>query len=152
MHNQIQEQIKEAMRAKDQVRLTTLRGVIAAFTNESVVKGRTPQDKLSDEEAVTVVRRLVKQRKDSIDQFEKAGRTDLSENEKAELKVLEEFLPAQMSEEKIREIVNEALRQAQGDNDPVLKNKGAFIGIIIKGTAGQADGAMVKKIVEELLS
>jgi len=74
----------------------------------------------------------------------------LADNEKAELKVLEEFLPAQMSEEKIREIVNKILRQAQDDNSPILKNKGAFVGTVIKETKGEADGALVKKIVEEI--
>jgi uncharacterized protein YqeY len=152
MHEKIQNQIKDAMRAKDEVRLTTLRGVLASFTNEAVAKGKTPKDKLNDEEAVTVLRRLVKQHKDSIEQFEKGGRSDLAQNERAELKILEEFLPAQMSEEKIREIVTEVLRKAQDDSDPLLQNKGALIGLIIKKTADQADGAVVKKIVEEMIS
>ncbi|HEY4480114.1 MAG TPA: GatB/YqeY domain-containing protein [Candidatus Paceibacterota bacterium] len=151
MHEKIQNQIKDAMRAKDQVRLTTLRGVLAAFTNEAVAKGKTPQDKLGDDEALAVIRRLVKQRKDSIEQFEKGGRQDLADSEKLEMKILEEFLPAQMSEEKIKEIVEKTLRQAQGDNSPILKNRGAFIGTVIKETAGQADGALVKRIVEEIL-
>ena len=149
MHSKIQEQIPEAMRAKDQVRLTTLRGVLAAFTNESVALKRTPKDKLSDEEAVAVIRRLVKQRKDSIEQFEKGGRKDLADNEKAELKVLEEFLPAQMSEEKIREIVINK-KEEMGEID---KTKiGQFMGAVMKETKGQADGALVKKIIEELFN
>ena len=151
MHEKIQNEIPIAMRAKDNVRLTTLRGVLAAFTNESLALKRTPKDKLSNGEAIAVIRRLVKQRKDSIEQFEKGGRKDLADSEKAELKVLEEFLPAQMSEEKIREIVNKILRQAQDDNSPILKNKGAFIGTVIKETKGEADGALVKKIIEEIL-
>lgn len=151
MHDKIQGQISEALRAKDQIRLTTLRGIIAAFTNEAVALKRKPQDKLSDQETVAVIRRLVKQRKDSIEQFEKGGRKDLVANEKAELKILEEFLPAQMSEEKIREIVEKILRQAQDDNSPILKNKGAFIGTVIKETRGEADGILVKKIVGEIL-
>ncbi len=150
MHNKIQEQIKEAMRARDQMRLTTLRSMIASFTNEVIALKRKPQDKLSDQEAVSVIRRLVKQRKDSVEQFEKGGRQDLADDETAELKVLEEFLPVQMSEEKIREIVEKVLQQARDDNSPILKNKGAFIGTIIKETKGQADGALVKKIVEEM--
>jgi len=151
MHEKIQEQIKNALRAKDNIRLTTLRSMIAAFTNESVALKRTPKDKLLDSEAVAVIRRLVKQRKDSIEQFKKGGRQDLVDNEKAELKVLEEFLPARMSEDKIREIVKKILRQAQDDNSPILKNKGAFVGTVIKETRGEADGALVKKIVEEIL-
>lgn len=150
MYEKIQEQIKDAMRAKDQVKLTTLRGIIAAFTNESVVLKRTPQDKLSDAEAITVIRRLVKQRKDSIEQFEKGGRTDLVENEKAELKVLEEFLPAQMSEDQIRKIVmtkKEEMAVAPGDKAAA----GKLIGAVIKESAGNADSTLVKKIVEEVL-
>lgn len=149
MHDNIQNQIKEALRAKDQVRLTTLRGVLAAFTNESVALKRTPQDKLSDEEAVTVIKRLVKQRKDSAEQFIKGGRQDLADNENAELKVLEEFLPAQMSEEKIREIV----LKKKAEMGEVDKSKmGIFMGAVMKEVGGQADGSLVKKIVEEILT
>jgi len=149
MHEKIQNQIPETMRAKDQVRLTTLRGVLAAFTNEVMILKRKPQERLSDTEAVAVIRRLVKQRKDSIEQFKKGGRQDLVDNEEAELKVLEEFLPAQMSEEKIREIVMKK-KEEMGDID---KTKiGQFMGAIIKETKGEADGAIVKKIVDEVLS
>jgi len=148
MHDKIQNEIPAAMRAKDQVRLTTLRGVLAAFTNESVALKRTPKDKLSDEEVVTVIRRLVKQRKDSIEQFEKGGRQDLADNEKAELKVLEEFLPAQMSEEKIREIVM-VKKTEMGDIDKT--KMGQFMGAVMKECKGQADGTLVKKVIEEIL-
>jgi hypothetical protein len=149
MHDKIQEQIKEALRAKDSVKLTTLRGVLAAFTNESVALKRTPQDKLSDPEATTVIRRLVKQRKDSIEQFEKGGRADLALSEKAELNILEEFLPAQMSEEKVREIVL-AKKSEMGITN---KSKmGQLMGAVIKESAGNADSIMVKRIVEEILA
>jgi uncharacterized protein YqeY len=147
MHSTIQEQIKDAMRGRDQVRLTTLRGVLAAFTNEAVALKRTPQDKLSDNEAVAVIRRLVKQRKDSIEQFEKAGRQELANAEKAELKILEEFLPAQMSEEKIREIAKIKIDAMGGTKEKV----GIIVGAVMKECAGQADGAVVKKVVEEIL-
>lgn len=151
MHEKIQNLIPEAMRAKDEIKLTTLRGIIAAFTNEVMTLKRKPQDKLGDAEAIAVIRRLVKQRKDSIEQFAKGSRQDLIDNETAELKILEEFLPAQMSQEQIREIVNKVLRQAQDTNSPILNNKGAFIGTVVKETAGNADGALVKKIIEEVL-
>ncbi len=147
MQDKIQEQIKEALRAKDQVRLTTLRGMLASFTNESVAKGRKPQDKLPDEEAIAVIRRLVKQRKDSIEQFEKGGRQDLAENEKAEMQILEEFLPAQMSEEQIRKIVE----QKKAELGATKEKMGIFMGAVMKETKGEADGALVKKIVEEVL-
>jgi hypothetical protein len=156
MHEKIQNQIPEAMRAKDEVRLTTLRGVLAAFTNEVMALKRKPQDKLTDAEAIAVIRRLVKQRKDSIEQFEKGGRVDLAENEKAEMKILEEFLPAQMSEEQIREIVlKKKAEMGISDSDASVgtgKTKmGQFMGAVMKETGGNADGALVKKIIEEVL-
>jgi hypothetical protein len=150
VHDKIQKEIPEAMRAKDQVRLTTLRGVLASFTNEAVALKRKPQDKLSDDEAISVIRRLVKQRKDSIEQFQKGGRKDLADNEKAELKILEEFLPAQMSEEKIREIVLKKLDEFKNGSTS-SPQMGQFMGAVMKETRGQADGTLVKKIVEEML-
>jgi uncharacterized protein len=149
MHQNIQSQIKDALMAHDQVRLNTLRGIVTAFTNESVVLKRTPQVKLSDDEALAVLKRLAKQRKDSIAQFENGGRQDLADNEKAELKIIEEYLPAQMPEEEVRTIA-EGMIEKLGIKD---KSKmGQLMGAIIKETKGQADGTIVKKIVEELLS
>lgn len=134
--------------AKNQVRLTTLRGVLSAFTNESVALKRTPQDKLSDDEAITVIKRLSKQRKDSIEQFEKASRADLADNEKAELKIIEEFLPAQMSEDEVRRIAQVKIAEMGADKSKI----GQLMGAIMKETKGQADGTIVKKVVEELLA
>ena len=104
LHEQIKEQIKDAMRAREAVRLSVLRGVLAAFTNELVATGKTPQEMLPDDAALAVVRRLAKQRKDSIDQFEKGGRPDLAEKEREELTHLEKFLPQMMSKEEIRKV------------------------------------------------
>ena len=148
MHEKVQEQIKEALRAKDSVRLTTLRGVLAAFVSEVMNLKRKPQDKLTDPEAVVVIRKLVKQRKDSIEQFTKGNREDLAEAEKVELQILEEFLPAQMSEEQIRTIVKEKIEKLGGSKEKI----GILIGAVLKETAGQADGNVVKRIVEEVLN
>jgi uncharacterized protein YqeY len=149
MHQNIQAQIKEALMAKDAVRLTTLRGILSAFTNESVALKRTPQDKLKDDEALAVLKRLAKQRKDSIEQFEKASRADLADNEKAELKIIEEFLPEEVGEDIIRNIVM-SKKEELGVTD---KSKmGILIGAVMKDPkAAGADGALVKKIVEELI-
>lgn len=76
------------MLAKDSVRLEVLRGLSSAFTNELVAKGKTPQDKLTDEEAIAVISRTAKQRKDAISQFEGAGRQDLADEDKAQLAIL----------------------------------------------------------------
>lgn len=142
----IKDETKQAMIKKDSVRLTTLRGITAAFMTEAMNK---KADALADTDAVAVVKRLVKQRKDSIDQFMKGGRTDLADAEKAELAILEEFLPATMPHEEIRKIA-EAVKAKMGNPD---KSKlGQFIGAVMKETKGQADGADVKSVVEAMFS
>lgn len=143
----IQEQMKEAMRAKDAVRLGVLRGVLAAFTNELVAKGKTPQDEVDDEMALAVIKRLAKQRKDSIDQFQTAGRNDLVEGEMAEYKVLEEFLPQMMTQDAIRPIV-EAKKTALGVTDK--SGMGKLVGAVMAELKGKADGGDVKAVVESL--
>jgi uncharacterized protein len=144
---QIKSDMKDAMRAKDAQALTALRGLLSAFTNELVAIGRTPQDTLSDEEAVTVIKRASKQRKDAIEQFEKGGRPELAEDEKAELAVIEKYLPATMSIEDIKTIAEAKIAEFGGDKTKL----GQIIGAVLKQTAGQADGGDVKKVVTELL-
>jgi uncharacterized protein YqeY len=147
MQNEIKEKIKEAMRAKDAVALNVYRGISTAIMNELVSKGKTPQDILSDEDCVAVVRRLSKQRKDSIEQFEKGGRTDLAEDEKKELVVLEALLPSLMSKEEVLKIA-QAKKAELGITD---KTKiGQFLGALMKDLKGKADGAVVKEVAEGL--
>lgn len=139
----------EAMKAKDAVRLQTIRGLMSAFTNELVSLKRTPQDALSDEEVLTVIRRAVKQRKDSIEQFVAGGRPELAEDEKAELAILETYLPAMMSEEDVMKIAL-AKKAEMGDID--TSKAGQFVGMLMKDLKGKADGDVVKKVVDSLLS
>lgn len=142
--------MKEAMKAKDSVRLNVLRGLLAAFTNEAVSKKRKPDEELSDEDALSVISRAVKQRKDSIEQFAKGGRTDLMEAEKTEMIILETFLPAQMSQEEVVNYVKQKISEA-GNIDS--SKKGQFIGMIMKELKAKADGALVKEVVDtELVS
>lgn len=139
----------EAMKAKDAVKLQTLRGLLSAFTNELVNLKRTPQDALSDEEVLAVIRRAVKQRKDSIEQFVAGGRPELADDEKAELAVLETYLPALMSEEDVMKIAL-AKKEEMGEID---KSKaGQFMGLLMKELKGKADGDVVKKVVDSLLA
>lgn len=141
----IDTQIPEAMRAKDAARLSALRNLKAAFITEAIALKKTAA--LSDDEALAVIRRLVKQRKDSADQFRKGNREELAMAEEAELKILEAFLPAQMSESEIKKIA-EGVKTKLGITD---KSKlGQLIGAVLKETKGRADGALVKKIVEQL--
>ncbi len=140
--------IKDAMKNKDEVRLMVLRGLTAAFINELVTLKRKPQELLTDEEALVVINRAAKQRKDSIEQFEKGGRQDLVEKETAELKVIEEFLPQLMSEEEIRKFVL-AKKTEMGVSGK--EQMGKFMGAVMSGLKGKADGGLVKKVVEEVL-
>ena len=146
MQEKIKAEIKPAMIAKDAVRLGTLRMILAAFTNELVTQGHPPTDPLSDEDCMKVIKRLSKQRKDSIEQFTNGGRPELAEDEKAELAVIESFLPAQMSEEEIETKVKAKL--AESPLDPT--KKGQFIGTMMKELGDTADGAMVKAVIERL--
>jgi len=148
LHNQIKGELKIAMKAHDAVKLRTVRSMLTAFTNELVATGSTPQGTLTDEGVLGVIKRLAKQRKESIVQYEAAGRTDLSVPEKEELVVLESYLPQMMSREAIRPVVEAKIAELGS----VDKSKmGMLIGALMKQLAGKADGADVKAVVEELL-
>lgn len=144
----VKAKLKEAMIAKDSVALMALRGIASGFTNELVNKGIPPQEPISDIDALTVLKREQKKRKDSIEQFVAGGREDLADSEKAELVIIDQFLPKMMSEEEI-EIVVKAKIAETGTVDKTALGK--FTGMIIKELAGKADGADVKKVVERLI-
>ena len=149
MQEEIKSGIKAAMMAKDSVRLGVLRGLSSAFTNELISKGKMPSDTLPDDEVLAVIKREAKRRKDSIEQFEGGGRTDLADDEKLELAVLETFLPEMMTPSEI-EIVVRTKMDEMGEIDRT--KKGQFVGGIIKDLAGRADGADVKAVVDRLLN
>jgi uncharacterized protein YqeY len=146
MQEKIKAEIKAAMIAKDAVRLGTLRMLSAAFTNELVTQGRPPQEPLSDEDCMKVIKRLAKQRKDSMEQFLAGGRPELAEDEKNELTVIESFLPTQMTETEIEAKVKAKL--AESPLDPT--KKGQFVGMMIKELGDTADGAVVKAVIDRL--
>ncbi len=149
LHEDIKASLKEAMKAKEEVKLRVIRSLLTAFMNELVATKRTPQDTLTDEEVLAVIKRQAKQRKDSIAQYESAGREDLVQAEQEELAVLETYLPQLMSQEEIRPIA-QAKQEALGITD---KSKmGVLIGAIMKELSGKANGADVKEVVESLLS
>lgn len=147
IHETLKKSIPDAMRAKDTVKLQTLRSLITMMTNEVVAKKRKPDEFLTDEEALAVVKRAANQRKDSIEQFTNGGRPELAEPEKAELAILESYLPTLMSREAIEVIVKAKLAEA-----PVSKaDAGKFTGMLMKELKGQADGSDVKAVVDALL-
>ena len=147
IHTDLRTTLKEAMKSKNEVLLRTVRSIMTACTNELVATSRTPQSELSDEETIGVIKRLAKQRKESIAQFEAAGRTELAEPEKEELAILESYLPVLMSKEQIKPIA-ESVKAELGITDKA--KMGMLVGAVMKKLQGQADGADVKVVVEGL--
>lgn len=147
LHEQIKGGIKDAMMAKDSVRLETLRAMVSGFTNELVGKGRKPQEMLSDEEALAVITKLSKQRKDSIEQFKKGNREDLVKVEEAQLAILETYLPKLMDPAEVEKIAK-AKKEELGITDAT--KKGMLMSALMKDLKGKADGSVVKAAVDGL--
>ena len=160
----IENQIPEALRAKDEARLRTLRSLFAAMTNEAIAKHASPVGQLptfservtgshdrflTDEEAMVIIRRAANQRKDSIQQFEKAGRSDLSENEKVELAIIETYLPPLITREEIEEAGRAKIREL---GLSLRADRSTLMGVLMKELKGKADGGDVKAVVDGLLS
>lgn len=141
----INDGIKQAMRDKNDLDLTVLRQLKTACNNEAISL-KKKDDGLSDDEVLAVLKREAKKRKDSIAQFTQAGRDDLAANEEKELSVLQRFLPEELSEEAIAEIVEGVIAEA-GD----APQFGQIMSAVMQQAAGQADGTLVSKIVKEKL-
>ena len=155
----IKAEMKAAMMAKDTVRLGVMRGISAAMTTEMVSEariesGKAPTEVLSADECLKVIKKLVKQRKDSIEQFITGGREDLASDEKAELAILETLLPAQMSREDLTKAIESEIEKIKAGGDGVIdmSKKGQIIGSIIKALSSNADGKDIKEIAESLLN
>ncbi len=147
LHEQIKSELKKTMLEKNQVKLGVIRGLITALTNEAMVKGHKPDQFLTDEETLAVIRRLAKQRKDSIVQFKDGGRDDLATSEQAELVYIESYLPKMMERSEVELAVKKIINKTGATKSDV----GKIIGTVMKELKGQADGTEVKAIVEELL-
>ena len=137
--------MKEAMRAKDKVRLSTIRMINSLIKNAEIDK----RGELTDDEIVQLLMKYAKQRREAIELYEKGGRQDLVEKEKAELAIVESYLPKLLSEEEIRELVREAI-EAVGASSP--KDLGKIMQYVMPKVKGRAEGALVNKIVREELS
>jgi uncharacterized protein YqeY len=143
----IDEEIKDAMRSKDSVRLNSLRAIKAKILLEETSKGRTVG--LSEEAELKLLASLVKQRRDAVAEYQKAGRTDLLDNELAEIAIIEKFLPAQLSTEEITAIIKNVIAQTGVTS---VKEMGKVMGVASKELAGRADNKIVAEIVKSLLA
>lgn len=156
----ISQDMISAVKAKDKIKALVLRSLNSAIKNTEIIK-RTKLSKdsqginlekaslLSDEEVVGVISSQIKQRKDSITEFEKANREDLVQKEKAEMDILAAYLPPQLSEDEVRKIVSDAISKTGASS---VKEMGRVMAFIMPQIKGKADGTMVSGIVKELLS
>ena len=141
----VSSQMKEAMKAKEKVRLSALRSIRALLLNEMK---KDNSETIDDEVSITLIRRLEKQRFESIEAFEAAGRTELAEGEKLELAVIQAFLPKLADEESTRAIVKAAI---ESTGATTAKDIGRVMGGIMKEHKGKVDGGLVRQIAAELL-
>ncbi len=145
LHDQINKDYVAAMKSKDKVRSGTLNFLRAQLKNVVIEKRA---DKLEDADVVTVLKKQIKQRQDSITQYEKAGRTDLMEQEQAEMAVLKSYLPEEMSADQIKGIVEDVIRETGANS---MKDMGSVMKAVQERTAGNADNKLVSELVKSAL-
>jgi len=146
LQEKIQAHLSDAMRSKETLRLSVLRMMKAAVKNKEVEKMKA----LDEAEAIAVLNSLVKQRRDSVEQFRKGGREELAQKEEAEIKIIEEYLPAAASEEDIRRAIEEAIQETGASS---MKDMGKVMKATLSRLAGKtADGSRVSQLVKEKLS
>jgi uncharacterized protein YqeY len=145
LSQQLNEAMKEAMRAKDSLRLNTIRQIRTSVKNKEIDERR----ELDDQEIIGVISMLVKQRKESAQLYREGARPELAEKEEQELAVLQEFLPAQLGEEEIRSIIEEAVTETGAAS---MKDMGKVMKVVTGRTLGRADGRLVSELVKVRLS
>ncbi|EOT30152.1 GatB/YqeY domain-containing protein [Enterococcus saccharolyticus] len=143
--SKLNDDMKTAMKAKEKETLQVIRMLKASLQNEQIKVGRD----LTEDEELTVLSREMKQRRDSLTEFEKAGREDLAEKVKGEITIVEQYLPAQLTDEEIRQIVADAIEKT-GATSP--KEFGKVMGLVMPQVKGKADGNQVNAVVKELLT
>lgn len=148
LKQKLQEDLRQAMLTKDQVKISTLRLLLSAISYHEIQKGKAGYI-ATDEDVLSVLQKEAKQRRDSISQFQSANRQELVEKETRELEIIESYLPKQMDEEAIRKLIQEALRQT---NAASLKDIGKVMGWLMPKIKGKADGGFVNQLVREALA
>ena len=143
----LQQELKQAMLQKEELQKSVLRMLLSAITYYEINKGGAGYE-ATDEDVMVVIDKQVKQRKDSIEQFEAAGRQELADKEKAEMELLQKYLPEQMSEEELRSIVKDTMKEL---GTVTMADMGKVMGTVMPKVKGKADGNLVGKIVREEL-
>ncbi|MDC8105937.1 MULTISPECIES: GatB/YqeY domain-containing protein [Chryseobacterium] len=146
LENTISEAIKTAMREKDKVALDSLRAVKSQIL---LLKTEARGAEVSAEQEIAILQRMIKQRKDSYDQFAAQGRTDLADVEEAQMKVIEKFLPQQLTAEELETEIKNIISQTGAES---IKDLGKVMGMASKALAGKSDGKSISEMAKKLLS
>ena len=145
LKTRINEDVKTAMRAKDKARLATLRLITAAIKQKEVDE----RIEVNDEQVVAILEKMLKQRKDSIEQFEKAGRDELAAQEKSEIEIIQVYMPEQLSDDEIEALIKDAITSTGAES---MKDMGKVMGQLKSKLAGRADIGAVSGKIKSLLS
>jgi len=143
--DKIQKDMYKAMKEKEKERINALRNIIGKLKYRYIDKG----DKLTEQEEIKVIQSLAKQRRESIEMYKKGGRNDLVETETKELSIIEEYLPQAMSEEEVRQLVRETVKETGAES---MSDLGKVMPLVMKKGAGKVDGKLAQDILRELLS
>lgn len=149
IHKNLKEELKEAMKAKEKTKVSVIRDLLTSFSNEAVEMGEKAETILDDEDAMTVIKRKAKQRRDSIESFEEGGRDDLVQKEKEELEIIEQYLPEQLSDDELENIIDEIIEQT-GASD--MSDMGQVIGQAMEKVGAKAEGGRVSEMVKSKLN
>jgi uncharacterized protein len=144
--DRLNDDMKQAMKNREKDKLSVLRMLKAALQNEAIKLGKS---ELSEDEELTVLSRELKQRKDSLQEFENAGRADLVEKTKAEIEVVQSYMPKPLTEEELLEIVKQTIAEVGASSKADM---GKVMGAIMPKVKGKADGSLVNKLVQQQLS
>lgn len=142
----LNDDMKQAMKNKDKEKLSVIRMLKASIQNESIKLGKS---ELLEDEDLTILSRELKQRKDSLQEFKSAGRDDLVEKLEMEIKIIQEYMPAQLTDEELAVIVQETIQETGASSK---KDMGKVMSAVMPKVKGKADGARINKLVQELLN
>ena len=147
--DQIMADLKQAMKNKEQDKLRVLRSIKSKLLEREISERKEGEASLSDEQTIEVLMKAAKQRKESIEQFEKGDRNDLADAEKAELEIIDSYLPEMLSEEEVRYIARDKIEEL-GAKD--MSDMGQVMGALMQELKGKAEGSVVSKVVKDELS
>lgn len=148
LKQKLREELRQSMLARDELKTSVLRLLLSAINYYEIQKGGAGYE-ATDEDVLSVIQKEARQHKDSIEQFQKAGRQDLVDKETKELQLLQKYLPQQLSEEEIKKLVKETIAKTAASS---MSDIGKVMGALMPKVKGKADGAIISKIVKEQLS